>query len=850
MIKALKSRFLVKLISTLFLAGALGGCAQQVATPRVGVLGLSEPVGLVPAEGDAPSPATYPDALDTTPLPNAPIAVPRAGSRNTLDVIVTPDLETAYDAYFAGSGAKALKALDAARNDPALAGPVARYHLDARRVRTLIMMGRAADAEAFAYDLAKSEQQAFGTDVNALALRAEARLWLADYAGAERDARKVAAALSGWVLPTSYGGGPTNLAELVSLTTAQLRAYTVLAGAAVLDGRAAEALPWAEAAERGYNAVHYVGNHGLYGLYLRPYPDSYYGRAFNLLFLGAARAEAAGDPAAGRGALNRADAFFNAIGYRAGAVSSAALRAWMLYRIPGQENEALAQADRAVQAAIENGFPDFIWRIETLKGEILIGEGRLEEAEAAYRRADASVDLVSGALSSDRAKLRYGVGKETIGRRLAMFDIAAGDLDRLFQDLERGRARAFVDMLADRPVAMGREADLVAEIKSLTRDIRALRIKNMAPRGTSTRDAAREASLIKARAGALDRLALRDPELAAVHGARSATLAEARAALGPADRLIYALPLSDDQPVRFLVADREGARLHETQITGAELKNRIIAFRDAVDAGNDGSQKRTAGRLASRLGWSGLVAPGVSYVVASGDLFFMPWGALPTEARVVTLPTGGWLLREAARRDGGNAAGIIGDPNFGGALPQLEGAKQEARIVGNLIGVEPLISGDATRSALAQRLANGGRLLHIASHGMFDAERPLHSAIALSDGSRADLLTAAEIFAHPLAADLVVLSACETGMGRTVAGDDFLGLARSFYLGGARAVLNSLWPVADEGTLAFMTAFHEKAVRSGDYAGAWLAARRATEAAGYPPSVYGAFVLGGAARSG
>jgi hypothetical protein len=112
-------------------------------------------------------------------------------------------------------------------------------------------------------------------------------------------------------------------------------------------------------------------------------------------------------------------------------------------------------------------------------------------------------------------------------------------------------------------------------------------------------------------------------------------------------------------------------------------------------------------------------------------------------------------------------------------------------------------------------------------------------------------LTAARLFEAPLRANLVVLSACETGVGKAVAGNDYLGLTRSFYLGGARTVLNSLWRVEDKGTQAFMTRFHAIALQGpvrGNYGAAWLGARDALKQQGYPPAVYGAFILGGAAR--
>ena len=109
------------------------------------------------------------------------------------------------------------------------------------------------------------------------------------------------------------------------------------------------------------------------------------------------------------------------------------------------------------------------------------------------------------------------------------------------------------------------------------------------------------------------------------------------------------------------------------------------------------------------------------------------------------------------------------------------------------------------------------------------------------------MLTAAGLYENPLAAKVVVLSACETGVGEAVAGDDYLGFSRSFYLGGAATVINSLWPISEDGTLAFMTTFHA-AAENGDYGAAWLKARDRLRADGFPPFVYGAFVLGGALR--
>ena len=99
----------------------------------------------------------------------------------------------------------------------------------------------------------------------------------------------------------------------------------------------------------------------------------------------------------------------------------------------------------------------------------------------------------------------------------------------------------------------------------------------------------------------------------------------------------------------------------------------------------------------------------------------------------------------------------------------------------------------------------------------------------------------------PLPARLVVLSACETWLFKTLAGEDLQGLTRSFYLGGSLAVLSSLWPVEDEGACQFMNQFYRQFQNTKRFDQAWLASRNSLRNSGASPSVYGAFVLSGSA---
>src|SRR6185436_16634553 len=97
------------------------------------------------------------------------------------------------------------------------------------------------------------------------------------------------------------------------------------------------------------------------------------------------------------------------------------------------------------------------------------------------------------------------------------------------------------------------------------------------------------------------------------------------------------------------------------------------------------------------------------------------------------------------------------------------------------------------------------RVVHFATHGLVDSRRPERSGLVLSMGDargrpRDGFLRLADIQELRLSADLVVLSACQTALGKDVRGEGLVGLTRAFMLAGAPRVVASLWRVDDEGT--------------------------------------------------
>jgi CHAT domain-containing protein len=107
------------------------------------------------------------------------------------------------------------------------------------------------------------------------------------------------------------------------------------------------------------------------------------------------------------------------------------------------------------------------------------------------------------------------------------------------------------------------------------------------------------------------------------------------------------------------------------------------------------------------------------------------------------------------------------------------------------------------------------RYVHFATHGYFDSEHPSLSGLVLSlvdeHGRPQDgFLGANEIYNLKLPAELVVLSACETGLGKEVKGEGLVGLTRGFMYAGAARVVVSLWSVSDQATSELMQRFYKR----------------------------------------
>ncbi len=152
----------------------------------------------------------------------------------------------------------------------------------------------------------------------------------------------------------------------------------------------------------------------------------------------------------------------------------------------------------------------------------------------------------------------------------------------------------------------------------------------------------------------------------------------------------------------------------------------------------------------------------------------------------------------------------FGNPDLGNPKFDLAYAQDEAiAITKGRPNSRALLRKDANETAFRQY---GGefRYLHFATHGEFNADAPLKSALLLSRDAQSDgMLTVDKLYSLRLDADLVTLSACETGLGKIANGDDVVGLTRGFLYAGASTIVASLWQVDDKATSYLMTRFYD-----------------------------------------
>ena len=444
---------------------------------------------------------------------------------------------------------------------------------------------------------------------------------------------------------------------------------------------------------------------------------------------------------------------------------------------------------------------------------------RFDRSIEHLQQAIAAWEALRNNLTSDAARLAIFETQETTYSTLQTVLLAANQPERALEINERGRAQALLKLLAEDSRWTGRNSPAPRD-RSAANEVEPIDLAGI-------RRVAREQSTTLV-SYAIER------EVRDVNGQRQLT----------------------DQAVNIWVVQPSGAvQFRQVKLPDSQtLRDQIPLLRIFLGT-------RTASRSASSVPGQNRrsITPGLRQlhrllidpiadllptrsgdrliVMPQQDLFLVPFSALQDEQgrylierySLAMAPSIQVLDRTQQQAQRLQQAGIrlgdrpliVGNPTMPllpsrgpnatrSQLAPLPSAEAEAEAVARLLKSEPLIGAAATKAAVLEQVEQAS-LIHLATHGILDAKHGLDSAIALApsgDETNDGWLTARDLLSLKLNAQLVVLSACNTGQG-AISGDGIIGLSRSLLAAGAPSAIVTQWAVPDAPTAFLMTRFYE-----------------------------------------
>ncbi len=472
----------------------------------------------------------------------------------------------------------------------------------------------------------------------------------------------------------------------------------------------------------------------------------------------------------------------------------------------GHDEEARRRLDALAASAHIRQNGEIYWQLRYDLGRLSRRAGDLAAAVEHFKAAVEVIESHRQHIDTEANKIGFAADRQMVYADLVDALFRLGRYPDMLEYVERAKARALVDLLARKwrlapPEQLERgAADQFVRISRLEQESRL----QMRSRKQDLGDAARQARLALYQA---------DPmfaSLIAIYGVDAATI---QRNLGADETLLEYFANGPD--LYAMVVDRDAVRA--VKLDGDRLGEQVNAFRRAVAARSpevealarrlhDRLLRPLAANLRSRL-----------VLVPHGPLHYLSFAALRDgtdwlvkthSLRVLPSANVDALLRARGTGTSGTAL-ILANPDTGQAENDLQHAEEEARVIAGLLPDARLLARRAASETALRAQAGNAGVIHLASHGKFRTVEPLKSYLLLApDAANDGVLSVDEIYGLRLAADLVALSACDTGLGQGSPGDDLVGFVRGFFYSGARSLLASYWSVDDAATADLMRAFY------------------------------------------
>ncbi len=451
-----------------------------------------------------------------------------------------------------------------------------------------------------------------------------------------------------------------------------------------------------------------------------------------------------------------------------------------LFAAQRRYKEAETYLQRALKLAAEDSISVNLLLVQAALGNYHLSQGRLESAVTDYKKAVDLLENMRSRLQVEAQKTSFAASGADLYEAVITALVALGDSETAFHYVERSKARSFLDLLA----AGGENISILSSVMSESNEIE---------------DKSEE------------------PEVTSPGRVEALTLKEIQRMLTP-DAALLEYYIARDRTLIWYVTKRD-VRFYRVPVGGDSLKNLVTGLRDEIQYLGDS-------RFLPEALYNLLLAPcadlpsgGRLILIPHGILHYVPFSALrdPSGNFVSdrwgfsVLPSASTLTflrrKDAPRR---NSLLAFGNPSIADVdFPPLPFAEREVKSIAKNFSVSKIFTRKAATETRLLQLAADFDVIHLACHSDLNAAYPLFSKLLLAPDQEQDGdVSVYEIFQLPIKADLVVLSACRTGMGRRTNGDEVVGISRAFLAAGAASVLVSLWGVDDAASADLMTKFY------------------------------------------
>lgn len=479
---------------------------------------------------------------------------------------------------------------------------------------------------------------------------------------------------------------------------------------------------------------------------------------------------------------------------------------------------ALDYYRRASELSKRYHMKDVLWRAAAGQGSVFRLRGKKTEAVAPYREAVEIVESMRATLTVEEFRNSFQTKAQDLYRNLVILLIELGRTDDAFNYLERSRSRNFIDLLANQKLDLKTQADqhLLDLVMDLQTKLDALSKEQASFEQPPDDLVTRVRQTKTAYEEALVRLKRASPELSTFVAVDPLTIEQTQKLLEPGVGLL-SYKVTGDHVYLWLITASQ-TKFYQAPTASGEIDKLVRSYRTRVQKMESVSEELS--RLSHLL-----IEPaaqdleGLRYlgIIPDGPLHFLSFAALPLNTGslidaypIFYSPSASVLKFTFAKRKDAKHTKIlaIGNPDLGNYNYQLPMAELEARSIRwEFPNLDILTGATATKEWLVANVSRYG-VIHLATHGEFDDINPLLSSLWLAspnpDNRR---LTVREVFGLTLNADLVTLSACQTGLGRLEAGE-LIGLNRAFMYAGTHTLVSALWRVDDLATSLLMKHFY------------------------------------------